>query len=116
MEEIIVRHFKTVLGSIPENEVGVVLPHEHIYCYSEYLYQIARNKYLDKEKVFDYAVKYFKILKGKYNLKTFIDCTPINIGRDIAMLKRISEASGINIICSTGFYYTEDPVRYNTTA
>jgi len=48
-------------------------------------------------------------------LKTFIDCTPINIGRDIELLKKISEKSGINIICSTGFYYTEEPVLYNTS-
>ena len=107
------QHFKTVLGSITEKEIGVVLPHEHIYCYSEYLYQMAGNKYLNKEKVFDYAVEYLKTLKENYGLRTFIDCTPVNIGRDIAMLKRISEATGINIICSTGFYFTEEVLFNN---
>lgn len=102
------QHFKSVLGNITEEEIGVVLPHEHIYCYSEYLYQMAGNKYLDKEKVFDYAVQFLKTLKEKYGLRTFIDCTPVNIGRDIAMLKRVSEATGINIICSTGFYFADE--------
>ncbi len=107
------QRFKTVLGNITEKEIGAVLPHEHIYCYNEYLYQMAGNKYLNKEKVFDYAVEFLKILKEKYGLRTFIDCTPVNIGRDIAMLKRISEATGINIICSTGFYFVEEVLFNN---
>ena len=59
---------------------------------------------------------FLKELKKKYGLATFVDCTPINIGRDVELLKRISEQSEINIICSTGFYYTDEPVLYNTSA
>lgn len=46
----------------------------------------------------------------------FIDCIPVNIGRDIALLKEISQKSGVNIICSTGFYYTEETVLYHSSA
>ena len=107
------RHFKTVLGDIPENELGITLSHEHICCYSEYLYDMAKNKYLDKEKLQQVSVQYLKELKVKYNLNTFIDCTPVNIGRDIDLLKKVSQESGVNIICSTGFYYTEESLLYN---
>ena len=105
----------TVLGTIKENEVGVTLSHEHICCYSEYLYMMSGEKYLDKERLLATAVSYLKGIKEKYGLCTFIDCTPINIGRDIELLKKVSEQSGVNIVCSTGFYYTEEPVLYNTT-
>ena len=106
--------FKTVLGNIQEKDIGKVLPHEHICCYSEYLYKMAGKQYLDKELLVDVSVNCLKSLKEKYDLSTLVDCTPINIGRDIELLKKVSEKSGVNIICSTGFYYTEEPVIYNT--
>jgi len=106
---------KTVLGEIVEKDIGITLPHEHICCYSEYVHKMIGTTYIDKEKLLKVSADYLKTLKEKYDLKTFIDCTPINIGRDIELLKKISEKSGINIICSTGFYYTEEPVLYNTS-
>ena len=110
------RLFKTVLGDISESDLGVTLAHEHICCFSEYAYQMAGKDYLDKDALADTATVYLKELKKKYGLATFVDCTPINIGRDVELLKRISEQSEINIICSTGFYYTDEPVLYNTSA
>lgn len=44
-------HIKTVLGNIPEQDLGITLAHEHICCYSEYLYQMLGRSYLDKEKL-----------------------------------------------------------------
>ena len=110
------RLFKTVLGDISESDLGATLVHEHICCYSEYAYRMAGKDYLDKDALADTATVYLKELKKKYGLATFVDCTPINIGRDVELLKRISEQSEINIICSTGFYYTDEPVLYNTSA
>lgn len=109
------RQIKTILGDISENDVGIALPHEHICCYSEYLYQMAGKKYMNKEQLLDCCVTYLKYLKERYNLETIIDCTPINIGRDVELLKKISQKTRVNIICSTGFYYTEEPVMFNTT-
>ena len=101
------------MGNMPENDIGITLAHEHICCYSEYLYKMSGNKYLNKDKLAATAVKFLKELKEKYNLNTLIDCTPVNIGRDIELLKGVSELSGINIICSAGFYYTEELLLYN---
>lgn len=108
--------FKTVLGDISESDLGVTLAHEHICCFSEYAYQMVGKDYLDMKVLADTATAFLKELKKKYDLATFVDCTPINIGRDIELLKKISEQSQINIVCSTGFYYTDEPVLYNTTA
>lgn len=107
------QYFNTVLGNIAENDVGVVLSHEHICCYSEYLYKMSGGKFPDKDKLAKCSVNYLKKLKEKYSLSTIIDCTPVNIGRDVGLLKKVSEQSGVNIICSTGFYYTEEPVLSN---
>ena len=112
----IMQLFKTVLGDVREKDLGITLAHEHICCYSEYLFQMAGDKYLDKKQLLNIAVDYLKFLKENYGLNTFVDCTPVNIGRDIELLKAVSQKSGVNIICSTGFYYTEESVLYNSSA
>ena len=95
-------------GKISAEDFGVILPHEHICCYFEPYLNMAGKAYLDKEKLFEIAVGYLKEMKQNHSLCTLVDCTPTNIGRDIGLLKRISEASGVNIIPSTGFYYTTE--------
>jgi phosphotriesterase-related protein len=35
---------------------------------------------------------------------TLVECTPAFLGRDVQLLKRLSEASGLRIISNTGFY------------
>ena len=107
---------RTVLGDRKEDALGITLPHEHICCFSEYAYQMAKNGYLDKERLLGVAVRYLKELKESYGLNTFVDCTPVNIGRDTELLKRVSDQSEVDIVCATGFYYTDEPVLYNTSA
>ena len=104
------QHFRTVLGEIPESELGMVLAHEHICCYFEYFYNMLQSDYLDKEKLIRKSVEHLLYMKDKYNLATIIDCTPVNIGRDIDLLKQVSKRTGVNIICSSGFYYTDEIV------
>ena len=101
---------KTILGDVPEQELGVFLCHEHICCYSEYLYTMAGSGYLDKERLLQTAVSYLKEMKETHGLGTLIDCTPVNIGRDPELLKAVSAQSGVHIVCATGFYYTEEPL------
>lgn len=100
----------TVLGKINECDVKSTLTHEHICCYCEFLYQMSLDKYIDKTEVEKAAVNHLKYLKEKYGLNLFLDCTPANIGRDVELLKRVSEKSGVHIVCSTGLYYTYNPI------
>ena len=100
----------TVLGKINECDVKSALTHEHICCYCEFLYQMSLDKYIDKTELEKAAVNHLKYLKEKYGLNLFLDCTPANIGRDVELLKRVSEKSGVHIVCSTGLYYTYNPI------
>lgn len=100
---------KTVLGKKEIPESTKVLSHEHICCYSEYLNMMS-NRYLDKNNLIKKSVEILKKMKEKYDVGLFFDCTPVNIGRDIKLLKVISELSGVDIVCSTGFYYNDEPI------
>ena len=107
---------KTVLGNISANEINAALCHEHICCYSEYLHMMSGRDYLDLPRLEEKAIAELKELKLKYGLNLFVDCTPVNIGRNIELLKSVSEKSGVHIVCSTGFYYTDEPVLYSSSA
>ncbi len=100
---------RTVLGKKKINKSTVTLSHEHICCYSEYLNRMSK-KYLSKAELIDKSAGILKDLKEKHNLGLFIDCTPLNIGRDVELLKKVSVLSGVDIVCSTGFYYCYDPI------
>lgn len=105
---------KTVLGNVNESEARNVLCHEHICCYSEYINTMANGKLFDKEGLIKVSADRLKYLKDKYGMNLFVDCTPVNIGRNIDLLKAVSEESGVHIVCSTGFYYTDECILFNT--
>ena len=105
---------KTVLGNVHESEIKTALCHEHICCYSEYLNTMVNGKLFDKKELIKISADRLKYLKDKYDMNLFIDCTPVNIGRNIDLLKAVSEESGVHIVCSTGFYYTDECVLFNT--
>ena len=100
---------RTVLGTKKISKNTVTLSHEHICCYSEYL-NIMSKTYLDKAELSKKSADILKNMKEKYGLGLFIDCTPINIGRDVELLKKVSELSGVDIVSSCGFYYNDEPI------
>ena len=99
---------RTVLGEVDASSLGVALPHEHICCYNEAAYAMAGASYLDKEELVRISANALREYKAQYGLTTFMDCTPLNIGRDYDLLCRVSERSEVNILASTGFYYTQE--------
>ena len=79
--------------------------HEHIGCISNDLLYVFGKKWIDKEKLIDYAAKILKGISEKYGTYLFVDGTPIDLGRDISLIKAISEKSGVHIVASTGLYH-----------
>ena len=110
---MMIPYINTVLGKINETEINSCLCHEHICCFSEYLFQMAGKRYFNKDELKSKSAAELKRLKNTYGINLFVDCTPINIGRDVELLKKVSKESGVHIVCSTGFYYTDEPVLFN---
>jgi len=97
----------TVLGPIDGNEMGVTLMHEHIINI-EWNFARAFPGFYDRERVVEMFCEEMETLKP-YGVKTFVDPTPITLGRDVELMRRCSERSGINIIACTGVYWQEAP-------
>lgn len=97
----------TVLGPVPVEELGMTLMHEHIVNIE---WNIARAfpEYYNREAVVDMFCQEAEILKG-YGVRTFVDATPITLGRDVSLLRQCAEKSGMNIISCTGLYWHIQP-------
>jgi phosphotriesterase-related protein len=93
----------TVLGPIAPEELGVTLMHEHIIYGAAGWYADNTVAPLDRDAVIKSSLSVLKTLKT-YGLQTFVDATANDTGRDAALLKEVSEKSGVNIVCATGLY------------
>jgi predicted metal-dependent phosphotriesterase family hydrolase len=103
-----VAHIQTVKGSITPDSLGVTYAHEHILCDQ----RLCRSEglkprgtdgglmILDDEAV---AIRELKELKT-LGADAMVEVTMQAWGRDVSALRRISEATGLTIIATSGFY------------
>jgi len=94
----------TVLGEISADELGMTLVHEHlVFAYLGWDCDALAPPY-DREAAATACVEALKEATKGYGLKTLVDATASDMGRDVELQKIVSERLGINIICATGFY------------
>jgi len=97
-----VSKINTCLGPVSPDDLGVTLIHEHVMVDFIGAGQVRRDRY-DADEVFWVVLPY---LKKVYELgcRTLVECTPAYLGRDPALLRRLSEASKLRLITNTGYY------------
>ncbi|MEE9490832.1 MAG: phosphotriesterase-related protein, partial [Dehalococcoidia bacterium] len=93
----------TVLGPISTDELGPTLIHEHLLVATPGWECDALAVPYNREVFATACVEALEKAKA-YGMKTMVDATPIDLGRDVELQKQVSERSGINIICATGLY------------
>ncbi len=97
---------ETAMGPIDVDDIGMCLMHEHIII-ADWDMRSNYDDYVDIEKEVPKAVGSLTAAKER-GVKTIVDLTPVNLGRDIRSIIAVSKASGVNVICPTGFYWTEE--------
>ena len=97
----------TVLGPVPVEDLGQTLMHEHITCADWSMRMAFGEKYFQFDRLAEMASAQLKRAKS-FGIRTLVDGTAVNLGRDIHLLRAAAEKSGVNIICSSGFYYQEE--------
>ena len=94
----------TVTGPIPVSELGRTLMHEHfLFGYCGFQGDATLGGF-DEESAFRACMEAAETAKG-YGIRSVVDATTNECGRNVRFLERLSRAAGINIICSTGFYF-----------
>ncbi|MDO4269460.1 MAG: phosphotriesterase [Eubacteriales bacterium] len=96
---------QTVCGPIDSAELGSTLMHEHILV-SDLVMRYNFSDWFNADEFIPHA----KMLIGRAKergVKTIVDATPVDLGRDIDLIRRVAETAEIQIIASTGFYCNE---------
>ena len=94
----------TVLGDISGDKLGLTLMHEHITWDPD---GAASTRKYETDEVVDFILPYLTDLKS-FGCSTLVEATPFGAGRDIEILKRCSEKSGLNIITCAGAWDGSD--------
>jgi phosphotriesterase-related protein len=97
---------QTVTGPIPVERLGRTLMHEHLFIAFPGAEFDPTAKF-DRAGFIAEAVRRLVQLRTEHGVRSFVDPCPIELGRDVTVMKEISEKSGMNIICTTGFYFEE---------
>ncbi|MGQ9631298.1 MAG: phosphotriesterase family protein [bacterium] len=92
----------TVKGPIDPSEMGLTLPHEHVMCDFIGADKTGKHRYRQEDVV--EAMKPYLLEIRDMGVKTFVDCTPMYLGRDVEVLKELSEMTGLHILTNTGQY------------
>lgn len=95
---------RTVTGEISPEQLGVTLMHEHfLFGYPGYAGDVTLGPFR-REEAMQACLAVAERLKS-HGVKTVVDATTNEAGRNPEFLKELSERSGLQIICSTGYYY-----------
>ncbi|MBU2548699.1 MAG: phosphotriesterase-related protein [Proteobacteria bacterium] len=106
---------QTVTGPIKAGELGKTLPHEHVMLGHPGWQGDRTLARYDRSECVKKCVEMAGRLK-QLGVQSLVDATTNDYGRDPELLKEISEKSGLNIVCCTGYYNEEEGgTRYFNT-
>jgi phosphotriesterase-related protein len=94
---------QTVLGPVETSKLGFTLSHEHIAASSAGIWQAWPELLGGRTRFVSTAVDQLKRARDE-GVDTIIDCTTIDLGRDIRLMQEISRRSGMQVVASTGHW------------
>lgn len=92
----------TVNGPVDANSLGKTLAHEHVLVDFIGADKTNENRW-NKTTVLNKVVPYFMEAK-QAGVQAVVECTPAFLGRDVKLLKMLSDKTGIKFITNTGYY------------
>ncbi|MGB5369338.1 MAG: phosphotriesterase [Flavobacteriaceae bacterium] len=96
----------TVSGKMPIQNFGKIFPHEHVITDFLGAEQLLEPRYRTEDAI-DIVLPHLLRLKQS-GVGLLFECTPKYIGRNVELLKTLSERSGIAVVTNTGYYSAVD--------
>lgn len=94
----------TVTGPVAADRLGKTLMHEHfVFGYPGFAGDVTMGAF-NREEALKIGLQVAEKVMS-HGVQTVVDATTNEAGRNPELLKEISEKTGLNIICSTGYYY-----------
>lgn len=103
---------QTIAGKMRKEDLGVTLAHEHIRV--DRLGSTAKVKTYEA-MLQEYIDELTPCIK-QYKLHSLFDMTCIGMGREAVALQHLQRLTGLNIVCSTGFYLPYSYPQYVASA
>src|SRR6185295_16246561 len=97
-----------VLGPIDTADLGFTLMHEHVLVANWSMRQAFGSRWLDRDAHVRHATGEARAARER-GVRSIVDLTPINLGRDIDMIRAVAEHAEVQFIAATGFYWVEEP-------
>ncbi len=104
-----------VLGPISAADLGQVLIHEHVAATSAGIIRSWPELYGGLDVLIDLAVRDMQNAKAA-GIKTVVDATTFDLGRDIGVIAEVARQSGMQIVASSGHWLLPVPTMANRTA
>jgi phosphotriesterase-related protein len=93
---------ETVSGPVDDGDLGLILAHEHLTLVTEQVHFQFPHLY-DDEAIFEAACEQVRNAMEQ-GVKTIVEPSCMDIGRDAQLAKRVAEATGIQLVMCTGVY------------
>jgi len=94
----------TVAGPVDAADIGVTLTHEHLFAdVRPFAEQTEKPLPTDADAVVTVVLPYLRAIR-RLGCRTLIDCTATTLGRDPALIRRLSKASDLHMLTVTGAY------------
>ena len=90
----------SVLGPLDTTALGFTLPHEHLIDSSAGI-RITYPELELRDQALDLALESFNEAKAG-GVDTVVEVSPMDLGRDVLLMKEVSEKTGVHFICCTG--------------
>jgi phosphotriesterase-related protein len=94
---------QSATGPLDTADMGFTLMHEHVLVMWPPMYQ-QYPELFERDRLMDDAVAKLKAAR-EAGVRTIVDLTPIDLGRDAAFIAEAAAKSGMQIIVPTGLYY-----------
>lgn len=98
---------QTVCGPIGTEQLGFTLMHEHLVSSQPGIAENYPQLYIDG--AYERVLQDLNEMKAN-GVSTVVEATPFDLGRDAPMLRRLSQASGVQVIACTGFFQEPSPM------
>lgn len=99
------RRLRTVLGDIPPEDLGLILPHEHLFTDLRGP-EVEDYAQADPKQVLSVMQPFLKQAHDA-GVSALVECSTIGVGRNIEILRTLAEASRVHILAPTGLYREE---------
>jgi len=96
------RLVQTVTGAITPDRLGLTLMHEHVLVDFIGADKVSAGRY-DRDEAFRTIRPHLERIRT-LGCETLVECTPAYLGRDVVLLKRLADATGLTIVSNTGYY------------